>query len=266
MHSRPRPLRWMPLLLSLFLAAFLAGCEGGTGPVGPSGPNGPAGPQGPDGGPGPVSLLVLGSDDARLTEVTFAIYGAAGLPDGSTVDSWQWSGAGTVPVLADLTPYEVILCYSNSGTPNGAAVGDVLADYVDAGGHVLLAQGLFVTGFELLGRTMTDGYSPWNAAGASGDGSDRMINLASVSLPPHPVFTGINLTTWAATQAVGFALSSPPNLGTPTTIATFTNGENAVAINANGRVMAINLIPKDFEDDDVTNLLANGVLFLAGEL
>ncbi|MBZ0267807.1 hypothetical protein K8I85_06595, partial [bacterium] len=242
-------------LCTILMAMFLVGCEGGTGPEGPLGPNGPQGPQGPqgpDGGPGPVSLLVLGSDSARLDEVALAVFGAAALPSGSDVATWQLapSAGGTVPTLGDLAAYDVVLVYTNAlPGSNAAPAGDVLADYADAGGKVLLTQASYTSGYEIMGRIMTDGYSPWSAGADAGDATDRTIDVSSVALPPHPVFTGINLPAWSATQIAASSMSAPATLGTPTTLATFTNGHNAVAINQAGNVMAINLFVYSYESE-----------------
>ena len=43
------------------------------------------------------------------------------------------------PTLATLQQYSAVLVYSNCAFNNSAALGDVLADYVDGGGHVVVA-------------------------------------------------------------------------------------------------------------------------------
>lgn len=268
--KRNRPTRLAFFLTVGLAVALLAGCsgdtgpEGATGPTGPSGPTGPTGPTGPQGGPGPVAMLLLGADGApALTQVALAIYGVGAFVDGSDVA--VFNGNTGTPVLADLSPYDVVVVYSNSGWTDQAATGDALADYVDAGGRVVLMQGVFTSGtYALAGRIMTDTYSPFDVAAFSGDGTDRSIDINSVTLPPHAVFTGLNLTTWAG---AGINVSAPPVLGTGTVIAAFTNGHNGVGINVGETVMAINLFGQyAISDPDIAKLAANAALFLTGQL
>lgn len=46
---------------------------------------------------------------------------------------------GGTPTLAQLTPYDAVLVYTNNPPADPVAAGNVLADYVDAGGGVVLA-------------------------------------------------------------------------------------------------------------------------------
>jgi OmcA/MtrC family decaheme c-type cytochrome len=60
--------------IALGLAAFLAGCSGGTGAMGPAGPSGATGPAGATGPTGPIAALQIGtasSITATITSVTF---------------------------------------------------------------------------------------------------------------------------------------------------------------------------------------------------
>jgi hypothetical protein len=91
-----------------------------------------------------------------------------------------------------------------------------------------------------------------------------MLDVTSVALPPHAIFTGVNLAAWVGS---GITTSDPPLLGAATALALFTNGQSAVAINASGTVIGINLFGQYAAGDaDIAKLTANAALFLAGEL
>jgi hypothetical protein len=71
--------------------------------------------------------------------------------------------AGT-PTLAQLTPYETVVPFSNDVFSNATALGDVLADYVDAGG-VVVQFGFAHYGpgqaYGVNGRWVTGNYNPY---------------------------------------------------------------------------------------------------------
>ncbi len=104
-------------------------------------------------GPG-LSILYAPSeaDDATLRSNISAITGAP-------VDYWDARTA--TPTLADLGGYGCVFTWANGGYADNVAMGDVLADFVDSGGVVVL--GAFVTytqGNYLSGRIMTAAYAP----------------------------------------------------------------------------------------------------------
>ena len=75
------------------------------------------------------------------------------------IDPW----IGT-PSLATLNGYDAVIVYSGSGFPNNVAIGDVLADYVDGGGRVVVGALAFWTSDHALGmggRLSTGGYLPF---------------------------------------------------------------------------------------------------------
>jgi len=81
---------------------------------------------------------------------------------GSACDYYD-ARTGT-PSLAMLQEYECVMTWVNYAYADNEAMGDVLADYVDAGGHVLLGQWCLPTaGNFLSGRIMTDDYCPTTA-------------------------------------------------------------------------------------------------------
>jgi len=51
-----------------------------------------------------------------------------------------WDSIAATPTLVDLEPYDCVFTWVNSGYENPIAMGDVLADYLEAGGKVILGQ------------------------------------------------------------------------------------------------------------------------------
>jgi hypothetical protein len=85
---------------------------------------------------------------------------------GQPVDYFDTRG-GT-PTLAQLSAYSAVMTWANYSHADRVALGDVLADYVDAGGRVILsAFSTYTSGNSLGGRIMTSGYSPVASPGGS---------------------------------------------------------------------------------------------------
>jgi hypothetical protein len=65
------------------------------------------------------------------------------------------------PTLSQLLPYAAVSTWANYAHADRVGLGNVLADYVDAGGVVILSSfSTFTSGNYLAGRIMTSGYSP----------------------------------------------------------------------------------------------------------
>ena len=91
------------------------------------------------------------------------------------------------PTLAELRAYDVVLTWSNYQYADPAAIGNVLADYVDAGGKVInLLFSLGTHGWQMGGRFMSQGYTALN-------GTDVIYENACLGTfdPAHPIMDGI---------------------------------------------------------------------------
>lgn len=91
------------------------------------------------------------------------------------------------PTLADLQKYDIVFTWNNVNYADPVAMGNVLADYTDWGGGVVVAAfassgGSTVT--PLGGRWATGGYRIINALGGVTSGSNA--TLGAVSYPGHP--------------------------------------------------------------------------------
>ena len=111
---------------------------------------------------GAVATGEISSDQPEVTPVAIRnqILAEAGV---ATVDLFD-AGSAT-PTLAQLTPYEEVIVFSNTSFANPTALGNVLADYQDASGVVVAFNFVwFGAPFSLAGRWMTGGYTPFNDA------------------------------------------------------------------------------------------------------
>jgi hypothetical protein len=107
-------------------------------------------------------------------------------PDIATVD--EFNAAVATPALTTLLQYDAVLLIIDFPLQDTNAAGDVLADYVEQGGGVVMTLASFITGFEVGGRFITDGYYPLSP----GTGPEGSAGLAGYD-PAHPIMAGVQL-------------------------------------------------------------------------
>ncbi len=110
----------------------------------------------------------------------------------AAVDTFDASTSGFTPTLSQLMDYDAVMVWSNGTYASDVELGDVLADYVDEGGGVVLA--VFTTstttaGRSLLGRFDSEGY--WIIQPRSGNTSG-LANLGTIHDPEHPTMDGVS--------------------------------------------------------------------------
>ncbi len=251
--------RFLSLLLVVgLMSPLFSGC---------SGEDGAAGPAGPAGSPQPIKVLFAGADaggEAGLKSSVAGAFACGGFPLGTVINYLSMSSS--TPELTFLRAYDVVVAYSNGTFDDGEAVGDVLADYVDAGGKLVILQYALTTTWAINGRIMTAGYSPLRPAAIASISGNRSISYNSLTFPLHPIFNGTDVT-----NLVFFANSNTSNPAldaTATLIALDDKGANAIAINATGTVMALQVsgAPVAWSQTSYPYsgiLVANACLFLA---
>lgn len=140
--------------------------------------------------------------------------------------------------LSDLLPYDVVLTTNNTqwlgaGGVDPGVIGDLLADYIDAGGKVISNQFAYsYDAWRMEGRFIDEQYGPFTPST-----SDAVVDveLGTVHAPGHPVFEGVSTLLYSGfVQNVGLAPAA-------TAIASWSNGELFIAANAN--VVALNMLP-----------------------
>ena len=92
------------------------------------------------------------------------------------------------PTLPELQVFDAVLVYSNYSYFDSAALGDVMADYVDGGGGVVCAMFELGGGGIMAGRWATSPYALMDRSGATGS----QAFLGTVYDPGHPIMAGVS--------------------------------------------------------------------------
>jgi hypothetical protein len=161
----------------------------------------------------------------------------------------------STPTLAQLQGYSAILVYTNFIPANGTALGNVLAQYVNGGGGLVLSTYSFSNPWAIGGQIMTPGYSPLTNVGSNGNVSGALV--AAPGQSGNPIFNGVNLSTLTYFQNFNFA---HPGLDSGATLlATDGSGINMIAVNSTGKIYADNLFPGSIynSDQQLYQLLGN---------
>jgi uncharacterized repeat protein (TIGR01451 family) len=217
------------------------------------------------------------SSNAVLTLVTntsgrVAVYGAPGNNDWnldvqnqieqtgmfSLVDSFLVRFGYPVPTLDELSQYGAVLVYSDDSFNDANALGNVLADYVDAGGIVVFATFAFQN---LQGRIATAEYLPVSTGGQSGGFSLSLVP----DLPSHPILAGVNSFNGGSSSFHNSLVLNPG----ATLVAHWDNGEPLVVTKSsgNGEVVALNFYPPSSQArSDFWDATTDGALLMANAL
>ncbi|MBN2098470.1 MAG: hypothetical protein JW753_02620 [Dehalococcoidia bacterium] len=203
-------------------------------------------------GAGPIDvLLVTDDDESSLLEVQAYL---SAFPDIAAVDVFE-AREGT-PSLPLLQGYDAVLVWSAYAFADAVALGDVLADYADSGGGVVVATWVWVgSPWGLEGRLMDEWYTPFVRAGSSlfSDASLGWHNTA------HPIMAGIGSIS-------GYYRDSVSVIPGADLIAEWDDGHPFVA--ARGSVVGLALYPgiEDAGHDwtgDVPMLVHNSLVWSA---
>jgi hypothetical protein len=94
------------------------------------------------------------------------------------------------PTLGQLQAYNIVFAFSNNFWSDATAMGNVLADYEDGGGVVVVGTFAYDNrgGWLLQGRWVTDGYTPFNSTSSTNFTS----NCANITNPGHPLMQGVS--------------------------------------------------------------------------
>ena len=155
-----------------------------------------------------------------------------------TVDNHNVNDLGN-PTLGQLSAYNSVIAYTNSPPSDPEGLGNVLADYVDAGGCAIVSTYAFSTPWTISGRMQDSGYSPLTDLGTNGNVSGGLVAL----VPTDPIFDGVNLG--ALTYFFNANFAHPGLDAGATLIADDGASHNMIARNANGNVIGMNFFPGD---------------------
>jgi hypothetical protein len=230
----------------------------------------------------PVAGGVTNVGDIIILANRMAVFGAPGVSSWNidvknkiestglftTVDAFLVSPGSPVPTLAQLQQYNAVLVYSDTSFNDNVAIGNVLADYMDGGGNVVLATFAFWNsqGLSIQGRIRTADYLPFTTSNQSAPGG---LTLVAVD-PLHPILNGVSSFNGGPSSYHNAPISAAAGA---TLIANWSNGQPLVAtrIPTAGRIVGLNFYPPsssvrgDFwlTSTDGARLMANALLWAA---
>lgn len=202
-----------------------------------------------------VSLLAIYSDPSQQSPPAVTQLLATGLF--SKVDTFHSYSA--TPTLAKLQEYDVVLSNNNNTPSNPTALGNVLADYVDAGGALCLSAYSFSSPWGVTGKITQTGYTPLRNVGVNGNVSGNIVP----TIANHPIFEENVLTGITFFRNSNFAR---PALDTGATLlATDGGGINMIAVNARNNIIALNVFTglEGTNNAKVHLLTANALFWIA---
>jgi len=142
--------------------------------------------------------------------------------------------------LAQLRTYQSVLVYSDFDFNDSTNVGNVLADYIDQGGGVVLSTFVFANtpGYGIEGRLNAGGYLPFTTAGTDVPGNLTLIK----DQPSSPLLNNVNSFNGGTISYLNSPITTTP--GT-TLVAHWSNGQPLVGSKdlAPGRVVGLNFFP-----------------------
>lgn len=196
---------------------------------------------------GSVQVALLAADSSNVAGVQAYL---SAFSDFVLVTTFDVSSI--TPSLATLLNYDAVLVWSNSMFLNPVALGDVLADYVDVGGGVVIATFAFYgPSYGLEGRIMAD-YSPFVQAGPNLY-SDANLGVYDAE---HPIMNGV-------TAVSGYYRDNVTMTTGAELVAEWSDGYPFVA--AKGRVVGVTVHPGTATSHpwtgDVPTLFHNALLW-----
>ncbi len=232
-----------------------------------------------------IATIVLGlaggllSLTAAASPLKVAVIGAPPLASWNTDVQQKLLGTGKftgvdvfdahsgTPSLATMETYGAVLVYSDAGFANSFALGNNLADYVDAGGGVVVA--VFADASVALGgRYVSGGYLGINPSGQT-QGTE--LTLGTIHDPSSPIMAGVTSldggsSTWRSTGSVraGSVVVADWLNGAPLVVTTPIGGHQTVALNFYPPSSAVR---SDFWNTSTQGglLMANALDFSAGQ-
>ncbi|MEE9270307.1 MAG: choice-of-anchor D domain-containing protein, partial [Candidatus Krumholzibacteria bacterium] len=195
---------------------------------------------------GELRILLLHNGDVATIRTDLLAFA-----DITVVDTFD-GGTGT-PTLALLESYSAVIVILNTPLIDPVATGNVLADYVDGGGGVIITLATFISPWDIQGRFSAEGYFPFSL----GSGPVGSANLGSFD-PAHPIMAGV-------TSAFGDLLGVTTLTPGAEWVADWDSGLPLVATQR-GKVVAMNvfLAGGSFYGGDIPLMLRNAAQWSGG--
>lgn len=207
-----------------------------------------------------VSNVLILSPDNNVTDLETILDAY----DDIEADIYPKASLPTI-TLADLEGYDIVVTSNNTQWLGGGGVepeviGDLLADYVDDGGKVIVNQFVYsYDAWKLEGRFIDEQYGPFIPSTAD---AEVVVELGDILAPGHPLLEGVSELEYSGyVQNVSLAPGA-------VAVAAWDNDELFLAANSN--VVALNLLPSLGNGGplqwtgDLGTIYENAVHYLAG--
>lgn len=206
-----------------------------------------------------VKVLIL-TPDADVTDLATMLNGFG------DVEATVFPGSLLPGItLGDITGYDVVMTTNNTqwlqaGNVSPEVIGDLLADYIDQGGKVIVNSFVYsYDAWKLEGRFIDEQYGPFTPSTTD---ANITTSLGSILAPGHPVMQGVSTLQYSGfIQNVGLVAGA-------TALANWANGDLFIA--ANNNVVALNLLPSlgdggPFQwSGDLPTIYQNAIHWLSG--
>jgi len=190
------------------------------------------------------SVLIVMSDNAPTANSVRSALLGQGIP----IVNVDARCNGAKPPLATLQTYDVVIAWTNCGLPDSVGWGNVLADYVDGGGHLVLASfSWFGPSIDFDGRIAAPGYSPFDSGGAQFTSSPLGTYDAL-----HPLMSGV----FSVTSMLRNNVTVDPGA---TLVARWADGMPFAAVNDACNIVGINAYPGSSWSGDLMRVFVNAV-------
>lgn len=222
-----------------------------------------------------LPVVALGASLAWTPEASadVAIYGAPGTSAWNNDVSMKlapfagvlgqidvYDASSITPTLVELQAYDAVLVYSDTGFADGTGLGNVLADYSDAGGGVVVA--VFAYSISLGGRLVTDGYLPMTFAGQS----QNVVHTLVIDDPTHRIMDNVVSFNGGSSSYHHAPVALAPG---GTLVASWNHGQPLVSVATPmvGRTVSLNFYPPSSDArNDFWDATTDGGLILANAL
>ncbi len=135
----------------------------------------------------PCNVAILGAVDFEwIFDVEDKVSGIGFFDSIDTINVMDYE----TPTLKSIEKFQAILVFSDASFYDGEEMGDVLADYVDGGGSLVVASFSYNSSFPMgmRGRLLSDGYLPFSAGEYDYGVQMNMV----VDIPESPILKGVN--------------------------------------------------------------------------
>ncbi|MEP0265172.1 T9SS type A sorting domain-containing protein [Dokdonia sp.] len=216
----------------------------------------------------------FGVEDTRGAEIpSVLVLGSPGNPDWILDVEAQLDGTGLVaadtfltstgtPTLAEVQAYDAVMVFTDAGAADPMAFGDILGQYIDAGGAVVDAT--FTPNVPITG-----GFTAYELYSASGQSNGANLGIGTINDPGHPILD--NVTSFDGGTA-SFHNTGGTVAAGATIIAEYTTAAPLIIVQegvgpANARRAFLNFYPPSIDArDDFWDTTSDGATIMANAL